>query len=100
MEDSKLTTKAGPRRVICTLFDHHYLARGLCLINSLRKTGCDHEIWVLCLSEICRRAMERLALNGVRLVTPAELEAQIPGLAAARENRSTVEYYFTCVPAL
>jgi hypothetical protein len=41
-----------------------------------------------------------MRLARVDLVTLAQLEAYDPELAAARRNRTTVEYYFTCKPVL
>jgi len=89
-----------PHQVICTLFDHRYLPRGLCMIRSARQHGFTRDIHVLCLSEECEQAMSGLALPGVKLITLDMLETQIPRLKAARVNRSIVEYYFTCMAAL
>jgi hypothetical protein len=86
--------------VICTLFDHRYLARGLCMIESARRHGGNYDIWVLCLTEECERALHHLALQGVKMLTLADLERHIPALLGARANRSLVEYYFTCMAAL
>jgi hypothetical protein len=86
--------------VICTLFDHRYLPRGLCMIRSARRHGFMQDIHVLCLSDECGQAMAALALPGVKLITLGMLEDQIPRLITARANRSIVEYYFTCMAAL
>jgi hypothetical protein len=86
--------------VICTLFDHRYLPRGLCMIRSARRHGFAQDIHVLCLNDECEQAMAALALPGVNLITLAMLENQIPRLKVARGNRNLVEYYFTCMAAL
>jgi hypothetical protein len=86
--------------VICTLFDHRYLPRGLCMIDSVRGHGGRQDIWVLCLTEACGRVLHQLALPGVRTLTLDALERHIPALMVARANRSLVEYYFTCMAAL
>ena len=88
------------KHVICTLFDHRYLPRGLCMIESARRHGFAGGIWVLCLSDECGQRLQLTALPGVRTVTLGQLEAHIPRLKEARANRSILEYYFTCMAAL
>ena len=88
------------KHVICTLFDHRYLSRGLCMIGSARRHGFTQDIWVLCLSEECRQTLAALALPGVYTITLDQLEAHIPRLIAARADRGILEYYFTCMAAL
>ena len=88
------------KHVICTLFDHRYLPRGLCMIESARRHGFTGDIWVLCLSDECEQRLRVMALPGVRTVTLGQLEAHIPRLQDARANRSILEYYFTCMAAL
>ena len=88
------------KRVFCTYFDHRYLPRGLALISSLRRHGCDDEVWVLCLSGQCFGILQSMALPGVRLLTLSDLEAARPELLRAKGERSTIEYYFTCSPNL
>ncbi len=87
-------------RVFCTYFDHHYLARGLALHHSLQKYYPDFELWVLCLSDECHETLVRLMLPGIKLLTLAELEAFEPRMLTARQNRSLVEFFFTCSPVL
>ena len=86
--------------VICTLFDHRYLPRGLCMIRSARRHGFGGDIWVLCLNDECELRMRTLALPGIRTISLGQLEDQIPRLKVAKNNRNIVEYYFTCMSAL
>jgi len=86
--------------VICTLFDHRYLSRAVCMIESARRHGFTRDIWALCLTEECEQIMVALALPGVRILPLQELERQIPGLEAVKPTRSIIEYYFTCMAAL
>jgi hypothetical protein len=87
-------------RVFCTYFDQAYLARGLALIHSLERHARPFTLWVLCLDETTRRVLQALNLPEVRLLTLPELEAWEPRLAAARADRTRVEYYWTCTPSL
>jgi hypothetical protein len=88
------------RRDFCTYFDHRYFARGLALHESLLAHCPGARLWVLCLSDECFSALTRLALPGLVPVRLADFEAGNAALAAAKANRSTIEYYFTCTPSL
>jgi hypothetical protein len=82
----------------CSYFDHRYAAQGLAMIRSLRAQGGTGPVWVLCLSEAAGRIVEQSGLPDVRTVALAEVERHFPDLAAARNDRSTIEYYFTLTP--
>jgi hypothetical protein len=84
----------------CTYFDSNYLARGLALYGSL--AACCHEfkLWVLCLDQRCEDSLERLKLPHMELIALADFERGDSALAAAKRNRSLIEYYFTCTPSL
>ena len=84
----------------CTYFDHWYLTRGLALARSLQRHRRGARLWVLCLSELCFEVLRRLAPVGVRSLRLRDLEVADPRLAAARRDRTVMEYYFTCTPAL
>jgi hypothetical protein len=88
------------RRSICTLFDHRYMSRALVMMGSVRRLGPEHEVWALCLTDEAEAGMRKLDLPGTHLVTLAQLQAAIPGLAQARENRILIEFYYTCMAAL
>lgn len=85
----------------CTYFDKHYLTRGLALYQSLRE-HCQRPFvfWVLCFDQTSYSILDRLALDGIRLIRREDFEAGDDALATARANRSVVEYYWTCTPSL
>ena len=87
-------------RHYCTLFDRHYIDRGLALHRSLARHCGDFRLHVLCLDAPTREALALLDLARTELVDIAALEAWDPELARARTDRTPVEYYFTCKPAL
>jgi len=87
------------KRVYCTYFDHNYLARGLALYHSLQQHAPGARLWVLCLSEPCHRALTALALPNLLPCRLHDFEAANPDVAATRQTRSTIEYYFTCSAA-
>jgi hypothetical protein len=85
----------------CTYFDHHYLAHGLVLYQSLLQyAGQPSTLFVLCLDDYTFDSLWNLSLPGVRLIRLSELERAYPALVTARENRSQTEYYFTLTPVL
>ena len=89
-----------PPTAYCTMFDSGYLARGLALIHSLRELGIEDAIWVLCLDNATQIYLGNLELPGVHLLSTDDLTMSTPGLETARTNRSRVEFFFTCTPAL
>jgi hypothetical protein len=87
-------------RHFCTYFDHQYFDRGMAMYESLLR-HCPHaRLWVLCLSDTSYQAMTALALPAIVPVRMAELEAGNEVLAAAKRDRSPIEYYFTCTASL
>jgi len=93
---------AGTRLVInfCTYFDGHYLTRAVALYRSLVRHSPPFTLWALCLDDDAYRAVSALNLESLRPVRLSDLEDADPALVEARENRSTIEYYFTLSPAL
>jgi hypothetical protein len=87
-------------RNFCTYFDHRYFARGLALYESLMAHCPSARLWVLCLSRECHAGLVKLNLPGLVPVALETFEAGNAALAAAKTNRSMVEYYFTCTPSL
>jgi hypothetical protein len=84
----------------CTYFDRNYLSRGLALHESLLRT-CPRpfQLWIAAMDDETHAVLARLRLPGVRPIRLAELEAFDPRLAAAKSNRTKVEYYWTCTSA-
>ena len=93
------TTEASagaPARHFCTYFDSNYLLKGLALYRSLRRHSPGATLHVLALDDRALRTLRQLALPDLVAVPLADLEQAAPELLAAKGNRSTVEYYFTC----
>jgi hypothetical protein len=98
--DARDQCRLLPATAFCTMFDSGYLARGLALIHSLRELHIEDAIWVLCLDSATRSYLGGLQLPGVHLLSREDLAAATPGLETAETNRSRVEFFFTCTPAL
>lgn len=85
-------------RLYCIYCDHRYLPRAQALVQSLRAFGCHDEVWLYCLTPECHRGAEALAMDNVRLLDLADLEAAYPALQQVKAERTTLEYYYTCTP--
>lgn len=68
------------------------------MLRSLRTHGGKGAIWALCLTDAAERIVAEFDIDDVHAVSLAELERHFPGLNEAREDRSTIEYYFTLTP--
>ncbi len=82
----------------CTYFDRGFLAQGLALWRSLARRDGAAVLWVLALDDFTADVLREFAEPRLRVVPLAELEAGDPALAAAKANRTRVEYYFTLSP--
>jgi len=87
-------------RHFCTYFDHRYLPQALALTESLRRHCPAFRLWALCLDDAAFDAVQALALTELSPIALGDFERGDAPLAAAKRNRSTVEYYFTCTPSL
>jgi hypothetical protein len=84
----------------CTYLDNRYLSRGLALYRSLKQHCSSFRIWVLCMDSDAYEALVNLDLPDVQPLTLAEFEREDEALLQAKQNRSLLEYYFTCTPSL
>ncbi len=84
----------------CTYFDHRYLTRGLSLYQSLKRHCPSFQLWVLCLDSTCYEILSQLALSNVHLISLEDFERNNEELLKAKQNRTNIEYYFTCTPFL
>lgn len=82
----------------CTYFDHGFLLQGVALWQSLRRHDPAGVLWVLALDAETVTALAGLKADRLQVVDLARLEADDPALAAAKANRSRIEFYFTLSP--
>lgn len=84
-------------RFYCTLFDSHYLARGLAMIRSLHRVT-SATVYVLCMDEASYAFFQAMPEPGTIAISLAEFEDD--DLKEAKRDRSRAEYCWTCTPAL
>lgn len=82
----------------CTYCDHRYLPRALVLAESLDRHCGPFTLWLLALSDRCRRLLEIIAHPRIRCFPLEGLEASDAALAASKAGRSLIEYFFTLSP--
>ncbi len=88
-------------RYYCTYFDRHYLNRGLALVESLRRhETAPFRLFVVCMDEMTRAALDQLAVPEIRSVPLHEIEWRDARLLKTKEARSLVEYYWTMTPTI
>ncbi len=78
----------------CTLFDSHYLSRGLTLYRSLVATGEDFRLYVYCFDDAVHSILTRIALPKLAVVSLAQFET--PDLLRIKPGRTRGEYCWTC----
>ncbi len=84
----------------CTYYDSHYLKRGLALYQSLRCRSTPFRLYILCMDLRCFDTLQRLRLPHVTLIPLHDLEKDDQNLLRVKQDRTKVEYYFTCTPSL
>jgi len=84
----------------CTYFDQNYLQRGLALYHSLHEHCPAFKLWVLCMDNTTFEILEKLHLPDLHPISLEEFERNDELLLGAKQNRSRIEYYFTCTPSL
>ncbi len=67
---------------------------------SLREHCPEFKLWVLCMDKTTCEILEKLNLPGLYPLPLEEFEQNDEPLLIAKQNRSRVEYYFTCTPSL
>jgi len=84
----------------CTYCDCAYVARLLCLHESLVAQGEPFRLTVLCFDAETAGVIEQLARPDLEALRLADLLQAEPDYAAVRGRRTPVEFYFTATPVL
>jgi hypothetical protein len=84
----------------CTYFDQRYLPNALALYESLKKVSYNFKLWALCFDEVSYQRISDLKEVTIQPVSINEFLNIDKELRIAKENRSLIEFYFTCTPSL
>ncbi len=79
-----------------TLIDSLFLPQVVTLHASMCRHCYPFTLWVLCIDDDAHWVLDRLALDGVRLLRLADLES--PELHEAKRDRTRAEYCWTLTP--
>lgn len=84
----------------CTYCDRHYLPRFLALYRSLKNQCFSFRLWALSMDNEFYDAVSRMDLPEVSPISLEDFEKGDDELKKAKQNRTKIEYYFTCSPSL
>jgi hypothetical protein len=84
----------------CTYFDINYLPRALALYHSIARTCNSFHIYMLCFDETSFDRISELHYANITPISLNEIESQDAELAAIKDSRTRLEYYYTCSPVL
>jgi FkbM family methyltransferase len=88
-------------RYYCTYFDRNYLVKAVAILDSLaRHEKNPYRIIVVCLDEITRLLLNKLAMNNVECIPLHAIEQNDLPLSEAKKGRTLVEYYWTLTPTV
>lgn len=84
----------------CTLFDSNYVAHALSLADSLRRFSPTMPIVMFCMDEGALETVTTSDLPNLIAISLLELEQKTVGLSETKADRTRVEYFYTCTPAI
>ena len=82
----------------CTLFDGHYLTRGLAMYESLRANCHKCHLYIYAFDQLSHDLLSKLNLECVTVISLGEFEDE--KLLSVKPNRSVGEYCWTCTPSV
>ena len=93
-------TRSRNLRYYCTHFDINYVGHSLSLYNSLKANENDFILYMFCMDDLSFDYLSKLELSNAKIISFLDLENEIPNLKIAKHNRTKVEYFYTCSPAI
>lgn len=93
-------TRTANLRYYCTHFDINYVGHSLSLYNSLIANENNFILYMFCMDDLSFDYLSNLELSNAKIISFLDLENEIPNLKIAKLNRTKVEYFYTCSPAI
>jgi hypothetical protein len=81
----------------CTLFDSHYLSRGLALYKSLESIGCNFHLYIFAFDDNVYIDLKSRNLSNATIISLSDFETQ--ELLLVKNERTRAEYCWTCTPS-
>lgn len=88
------------KRYFCTHFDINYTPHARSLAESLFAVSPESELITFCMDDQSFESLTNNRPQNVRPIHYSDLEAAFPNLLSAKNNRTKVEYFYTCSPAI
>ena len=82
----------------CTLFNQHYLSRGIALIESLYQHCDSFHLYVFAFDEITKQTLDSINYKAVSVISLEKFEDN--SLLKVKKRRTFTEYCWTCTPAV
>lgn len=82
----------------CTLFDSHYLSRGLAMYQSLIKHCDKFHLYIYAFDDLSYEILKNLELSHATVISLYDFEDD--RLLAVKATRTTGEYCWTCTPSV
>lgn len=86
------------KTILCTLFNHYYLDKGLVLYDSLKEVSKDFRIYILCMDDRCFEILTDINYPEIVPIKLSNFEDDI--MIEAKGNRTFGEYCWTCSSSL
>lgn len=87
-------------RNFCTLFNQNYQYHAATLYDSLCTNHSDFRLYALCMDEASLQYVNSLQKSNFIGIDIKTVELFYPELLPAKQNRSLIEYFFTCTPVI
>lgn len=84
------------KEIYTTLFDSHYLAKGVALCRSIEKVCTDYIIYIFAFDTNSETILRALKMPNTTIISLQELENYFPLLRTVKPNRNAGEYCWTC----
>ncbi len=81
----------------CTLFDSHYLTRGLIMYESLKRNHKDFHLYIFAFDALSETILKDLNYSEITVISLSEFED--PELLRIKPDRSRAEYCWTATPS-
>ena len=82
----------------CTLFNSHYLSRGLALYRSLMEQANHFHLYIFAFDKAVDDILRKMDLPNVTVISLNEFET--PALLSVKQHRTVAEYCWTCTPSI
>lgn len=88
------------KRFFCTYTDENFLPRAFALLSSIEAHHETYKIYICLMTKKAVQIAKMLKPKNVIFLSINDLEKSFPILKKIKKQRSKIEYYFTCTPAL